>query len=233
MRTVVLVPGSYHGPWCWWRVMEGLDAAGVRAVAVELPFTGLDADVAATRSVMDGMSGPFLLCGHSYGGMVISAAASARANVDHLVYLCALQTDRDESFVPYITDYPSMLPGAVLTTDRGREADLSQVEEMFYADCSAADVALAKRSLRPMNADRSARLAVEPAWHHTPSTYVCCSEDRALHLDAQRIFAARATRSVTWKSGHSPFLSRPELVVGLLAGLASSALELVGPTGGL
>ncbi len=221
MRTVVLVPGSYHGPWCWWRVVEGLENAGVRSVAVELPFDGLTADIDAARSAFDAVEGPFVVCGHSYGGMVISGAAAGRRDVEHLVYLCALQTDIGESFLPYITDYPSMLPGAVKLTGSGaRAADLEQVEEMFYGDCHQSDIDLAKRSLRPMNADRSAVLDIEPAWRHTPSTYAVCSEDRALHPDAQRVFAARATHSVFWRSGHSPFFSRPELVVGLLAGLA-------------
>lgn len=218
--TIVLVPGSYHGPWCWWRVVEGLDAAGVKAMSVELPFEGLAADVAATQAVLDSTQGPYILCGHSYGGMVISAAASGRSDVKHLVYLCALQTDIGESFVPYITDYPSMLTGAVKVSDKGREADLDQVEEMFYADCQASDIELAKQMLRPMQAGRSMIVEVEPAWRQTPSTYVVCSEDRALHPDAQRVFAARATRTMTWRSSHSPFFSRPELVVGLLADLA-------------
>ena len=71
-----------------------------------------------------------------------------------------------------------------------------------------------------MNADRSAIIEVEPSWRATPSTYVVCTNDKALRPDAQRVFAARANRSVTWQSSHSPFFSRPELVVGLLAGLA-------------
>ncbi len=116
MRTVVLVPGSYHGPWCWWRVVDGLQAAGVPTVAVDLPFTGLEDDTAATTRTLGSVPGPFVVCGHSYGGMVISAASAKRSDFDHLVYLCALQTDKDESFVPYITDYPSML------APRGRSA---------------------------------------------------------------------------------------------------------------
>jgi pimeloyl-ACP methyl ester carboxylesterase len=163
------------------------------------------------------------VCGHSYGGMVVSAAAAPRSDVEHLVYLCALPTDENQSFVPYITECPSMLIDAVPVTDRGREVDLARAGEVFYADCSTADAELAKQNLRPMSSDRSAQLDVLPAWRDTPSTYLICCEDRALHPDAQRILAARATRSVIWKSGHSPFVSRPALVVGLPTGLALSA----------
>ena len=79
MRTVVLVPGSHHGPWCWWRVVDGLQAAGVPTVAVDLPFTGFEDDTAATKRALGSVPGPFVVCGHSYGGMVISAASAKRS----------------------------------------------------------------------------------------------------------------------------------------------------------
>ena len=58
------------------------------------------------------------------------------------------------------------------------------------------------------------------AWRTIPSTYVVCSEDRAIDVWLQEAFATRATNTVVWPTSHSPFVSRPELVVELLAGLA-------------
>ena len=51
-----------------------LDEAGASWVAVELPLTSFEDDVAATRQVIDGVDGPVVLCGHSYGGAVITEA---------------------------------------------------------------------------------------------------------------------------------------------------------------
>jgi pimeloyl-ACP methyl ester carboxylesterase len=57
------------------------------------------------------------------------------------------------------------------------------------------------------------------AWRTKPSTYVVCSQDQTIHPDLQRILARRCTTSQEWPTGHSPFLSRPELVRGLLLSL--------------
>ena len=54
-----------------------------------------------------------------------------------------------------------------------------------------------------------------------PSTYVVCEQDRAIVPDAQRMMAARATEVRSWATSHSPFFSRPDLLVELLTELAS------------
>ncbi|MFD5024378.1 alpha/beta fold hydrolase [Streptomyces sp. NPDC058373] len=64
-------------------------------------------------------------------------------------------------------------------------------------------------------------------WRTTPSTYVVCARDRAIDPETQRRMAARCTEVREWPVGHSPFVGRPELVVGLvrevLAGLGEGA----------
>ena len=47
---LVLVHGSFHGAWCWERLIPALDAHGHRAIAVDLPISepGLGADAYAT-----------------------------------------------------------------------------------------------------------------------------------------------------------------------------------------
>ncbi len=69
-----------------------LDEAGSSWVAVELPLTSFEDDVAATRQAIDGVDGPVVLCGHSYGGAVITEAGHQR-NVERLVYLAAFACD--------------------------------------------------------------------------------------------------------------------------------------------
>src|SRR5436190_24308437 len=97
MRNVVLVHGSFHGAWCWEPVIEELRARGAgEIVAVELPFTGFRDDVSAARAACEATGPDTVLCGHSYGGIVISAAAAGLADVRHLVYLAAFLTDVGE-----------------------------------------------------------------------------------------------------------------------------------------
>ena len=78
MTTVVLVHGAFHDAWCWELVRRGLDERGVPNQAIDLPFTGLDGDAEAVGKLLDAIDGPAVVCGHSYGGMVISRAASGR-----------------------------------------------------------------------------------------------------------------------------------------------------------
>ena len=61
------------------------------------------------------------------------------------------------------------------------------------------------------------------AWRHRPSTYAICALDNIVHPDLQRILARRATTSVEWPTGHSPFLSRPDLVADLLSSVRSGS----------
>ena len=63
-------------------------------------------------------------------------------------------------------------------------------------------------------------VVTKAAWHDVPSTYVVCTEDRAVGVGLQRVLAQRCTRSIEWPTSHSPFLSRPELVADLLIDLA-------------
>jgi pimeloyl-ACP methyl ester carboxylesterase len=83
--TVVLVHGAWHGAWCWEKVTPQLDEAGVAWMAVDLPFTSFEDDVAATRAAIDSAGGPVVLCGHSYGGAVITEAGGHELNRPDLI----------------------------------------------------------------------------------------------------------------------------------------------------
>jgi pimeloyl-ACP methyl ester carboxylesterase len=96
--TVVLIHGAWHGAWCWDRVVALLETANIPTVAVDLPGHGASTEplgdlythTAYVHDLLDGIDGPIVLCGHSYGGAVISEAAAGVDTVHHLVYLCAI-----------------------------------------------------------------------------------------------------------------------------------------------
>jgi pimeloyl-ACP methyl ester carboxylesterase len=225
MTTVVLVHGAFHGAWCWEPVRNALDARGIANLAPDLPLTGLDTDAATVAAVLDAVDGPVVLCGHSYGGMVISRAASGRDDVDRLVYLCAVQIADDDEMTT--TMRPTLLMEHLVRGDGGAmSVDPEFAAECFYHDCAPAAAADAVARLRPMPVGIGPSSAAEPevvppAWLTIPSTYVVCTDDRTLHPDAQRDMARHATDVVTWDTSHSPMLSQPDLVADLLAELAS------------
>jgi pimeloyl-ACP methyl ester carboxylesterase len=219
--TIVLVHGAWHGSWCWQRVTPLLEKRGLAFRTVDLPSVGarpgagtdLSADAAALETVIESVAGPVVLCGHSYGGMVISHAASKR--VTRLVYLCAFMPLEGESLVgmrggrhmPWV----QMLEGGLTLPDPERTATV------FYSDCDAPTVEWAQSQIRPQSGAPFDEPVPRPAWRNTPSTYVICANDRALPADVQRnVFAPRATETIELQAGHSPFLSHPDGVADLL-----------------
>jgi pimeloyl-ACP methyl ester carboxylesterase len=108
--TVVLVHGGWHGSRCWAQVVALLDRRGVSVRTIDLPSIDADpddrpalsGDAAAVAALLDQVEDPVLLCGHSYGGMVITQAAAGRQDVARLVYLCAFMPDADESLLSII-----------------------------------------------------------------------------------------------------------------------------------
>jgi len=84
----------------------------------------------------------------------------------------------------------------------------------------ALDASVAKLRPMPSGVDTDAMSGADvppPAWTQMPSTYVVCTDDRAVHPDTQREMAKHADDRVVWDTSHSPMLSRPDLVADLLA----------------
>src|SRR6478672_12193420 len=87
--SIVLVHGAFADASSWRKVIPLLESDGYTVTAVQIPLSSLSDDVAATKRVLDGQTGPIVLVGHSWGGAVISAAAAGRKNVKSLVYVAA------------------------------------------------------------------------------------------------------------------------------------------------
>jgi pimeloyl-ACP methyl ester carboxylesterase len=236
---VVLVHGDWHGAWCWDRAIGALAAAGITALAIDLPGRGNDAgpltdlhgDAERVSAVLDSLDGPVVLAGHSYGGAVITEAGSHRA-VSHLVYLAALALDDGESCTSAASDEavaagishagrPDLAAGFVAGPDGTVSLDPDVALACLYHDCDRATAAWAIARLGPQPLISLQQQPRAVAWRTKPSTYVVCADDQAMHPLLQRILARRCITTVEWPTGHAPFLSRPDLVAGLLADLAA------------
>ena len=220
MTTLVLVHGAWHGAWAWQSLERELEGRGVATAAVELPTVGdatadLPADVAVLRAAVAAVDGPVVLVGHSYGGVVVTEAATGLDQVQRLVYVTAFAPDAGESLLDQVTYGPLewIVPAGegLLGVAEGRARDL------FYADVDPAQAERAQARLRPQAAASFGQPVRSAAWRDVPSTYVVCSEDRCVPPDAQRTWSARATETVELATGHSPFLARPAALADLLA----------------
>lgn len=219
-RPVVLIHGAWHGAWCWERVVSGLQDLGIDVEAVELPFDSFSHDIEAARRAI--RTHPrAVVVGHSYGGAVITEAASG-VGASHLVYLAAFMQDQAESIGSLMATAPQtpLTSGMEYNDDGTIGVSPEAAREAFYGDCSPEDSERAIERLRPVRFTLPDDVPAKPAWHLIDSTYVVCTKDLALDPSFQRCFAKRASRVVEWDTSHSPFLSRPELLVDLLAEIA-------------
>ncbi len=229
--TVVLVHGAWHGPWCWDKVTAGLDARGVPNVAVDRrrgdPLRGVTNSAdneAIVRAALDGIEGPVVLVGHSFGGVAITTAPLGNDKVKHLVYLTALMPSQEEA-MPATLANPDLV-NAIQADDEGSttvQSDL--IRSTFYGQCSDEDVERAMAELVRDEAAIPFETVRDEAWRTTATTYVVCTEDQALTAEGQRELARRADRVVEWATDHSPFFSQPDLVINLLDRLAREYAE--------
>jgi pimeloyl-ACP methyl ester carboxylesterase len=225
--TVVFVHGAWHGAWCWERVVPRLDAAGVPAVAVDLPSVslrdaGLRDDAACVRDALDACTDDAVLVGHSYGGSVVTESGS-HPRVAHLVYLTAFALEAGES--PGANELTggqgSALDAAIQVGDGVLTLDRELVIPALFNDCEPDIARRAVERLRPQSLRALRDTVTVAAWREKPSTYVVCTDDRGLTPALQRSNAARIGNSIDWPTGHSPFLSRPDLVADLLVEISS------------
>ena len=110
--TVVLVHGAFADASSWTGVIEQLQKEGVQVTALANPLRGLSLDSAYIASVFNQIPGPVLAVGHSYGGALISNAATKASNVVGLVYVAAFATDEGER----LSDAESTSKDSVLGT---------------------------------------------------------------------------------------------------------------------
>jgi len=228
MTTVVLVHGAFHDGWCWELVRQELDQRGVPNQALDLPFAGLEGDAEAVGKLLDAIDGPAVVCGHSYGGMVISRAASGRDDVAHLVYLCAVQVGEDVALATAMTTSDELMSAIAAGDDGAMNVDPSIAPAVFYHDCDDELTATAVSHLRGMGfgvVQHSDDPPPPAAWKQIESTYVVCTDDQTIAPESQRKMATNAAHVVEWDTSHSPMLSRPELVADLLADLAAKTTK--------
>jgi pimeloyl-ACP methyl ester carboxylesterase len=222
---VLLVHGAWHTGTAWAGVAAGLRARGIPVAVAELHRGSLAGDIAAAEAALDELpgSGPAIACGHSYGGAVITGLPEGR--IAHLVYMAAMMPDIGETSMGLLAGAPpSDLRACMVGDPTGiTTIDPERAGTLFHAQLDAASRAEHIAKLVPQVMAPGYETTTTAAWHARPSTYVLCTDDRAVHPDLQRRFGTRATRSITWHSDHGAFASHEADTVELLARLAARA----------
>ena len=227
LPNVVLVHGGFVDGSGWQGVYDALKADGFNVAVVQNPTLSLAGDVAATHQVIESLTGPVVLVGHSYGGAVITEAGT-HPNVAALVYICAFAPDQGESVGSLIAGFPADGPQPPILPPRDGFLflDRDKFHASFAADLPAAQAAFMADAQVPWNVAAPAGAITEASWRTRPSWYLVTTQDRMIPPPAQRTMAGRigATQSEVTAS-HSVYVSQPETVATLIAQAAAAAAD--------
>jgi pimeloyl-ACP methyl ester carboxylesterase len=158
--TVVLVHGAFADGSSWNEVIKRLQAEGLQVTAPANPLRGISIDSAYIGSLLEQIPGPVLAVAHSYGGAVITNAATNANNVLGLVYVAAFAPDEGEPLGAIASNskdsvvFPTLIPLQYPTGEGQQTAteftiDPERFHEIFAFDLSAEQSALMAATQRP------------------------------------------------------------------------------------
>ncbi|MFC8710553.1 alpha/beta fold hydrolase [Streptomyces sp. NPDC057197] len=225
--TIVLEHGAFADASSWNGVIARLRADGYPVVAAANPLRGPSSDATALRGLLDHIKGPKILVGHSYGGSVISQAATNDHDIKALVYVAAFLPAPGETALGLTNKYPgSTLPGAldpvpVKNTDGTTGTDLyiqqDKFRHQFAADVPRDQAALAAVGQRPIAQAALEEKATTAAWKTIPSWDIITTQDLNIPPAAQRFMAQRAhAHTIEIAASHSVAVSHPALVTDVI-----------------
>jgi len=233
--TVVLVHGAFADGSSWNGVIERLQAEGVRVTAPANPLRGISHDSAYLTSLIDQTPGPVIAVGHSYGGAVITNAATNADNVVGLVYVAAFVPDEGERLGEIEGGSKDSVLNAALMplqypTGQGEETavefaiDPDKFHDAFAADLPSEQSAVMAATQRPVTESAFSEPNGEPAWKMLPSWAVVATGDKAAGADVVRSMAERAGAMITEAEGsHVIMVSQPQVVVEAILTALSAA----------
>jgi pimeloyl-ACP methyl ester carboxylesterase len=156
--------------------------------AVQLPLTSLAEDVAWTRHVLaERLPGPTVLAGHSYGGAVISGAATGVENVIGPVFASAFAPDEGESLGELGSRFPPP-PGSAHTQPDSLGFlwfDPAAIPANFAQDLPPEEARVLAAVQEPSAARSFTDPAGPPGWKRLPSWFLVSTQDRMINASAR------------------------------------------------
>lgn len=240
MAHFVLIHGSWHGAWCWHKVVTRLQAYGHTVDAPDLPSHGrdwtrpgevtLEHYVACVEPFLAAAPAPPVVVAHSRGGIVLSALAERHPErIASAVYLAAVLTPDGQTVFDVAgaggAESSLILPAMVQAPDGSWDMLREEVfDEALYADCSADDRALCRLLLTPEPLAPSLTPIRTSAarFGRVRKVYIELTEDRTVPLAWQRrmqeLVPCDEVRAIA--ASHSAYLSRPDELAAHLHAIA-------------
>ena len=238
--TIVLVHGAWADGSSWNPVSTALQEQGFTVLTPPNLLRGVAPDAAYVASFLaERTTGPVVLVGHSYGGVVITNAATAGGDVKALVYVNAFIPDVGQNVFEILGGSGSALdvpdPSTVLDFagyPGAPEGDVdaflkpTTVHESFAQDLSEADRWLIAASQRPIALGANIAATESAAWKTIPSWAVLGTDDRVIPIAVLRSMAERAGATTTEIPGsHVSMVSHPQATVDAILAAAATIDE--------
>ena len=199
--TIVLVHGAWASAPGWDMVVAGLQKDGFTTATPTLGLLSIAEDVAIVRAVLDGISGPKILVGHSYGGIVISNAAYGRSDVLGLVFTAAFVPDQGDSIFSLGAGFHTSEAFNHFIWTGTPFASPAFIDPAFFAQFFCQDLnpnleATLNAEQIPLNFSIALTPSGPVAWHTLPSWYAISGKD--LMIDpAEELFMAQRAGATT------------------------------------
>jgi pimeloyl-ACP methyl ester carboxylesterase len=220
-RNVVLVHGAFADGSSWSEVIGRLQAAGLKATAVQNPLTSLADDVACTQRILAQQDGPTVLVGHSWAGAVISQTG-LDPKVSALVYVAAWAPEAGEDTTALSARFPTapaiagivesggfeQLGEQAFLTDFAGGVDRARARELYAAQGPIADTLFSS-------------VTTVAAWHVKPSWYSVSKQDRTISPDMERFLANRMrAQTIEVDASHLAMITHPQEIADLILNAA-------------
>lgn len=223
--TIVLVHGAWADASGFQGVEAGLHRAGYQVLEFADPLRSLTDDSATLATFLKARTqGPVILVGHSYGGALITNAATSDPDVKALVYVDAFVPVQGESVNDLITHDGPIDVGALFDLVPYAAAGGEEGVDL-YLKGSVFSTVFANGLPKPVQdhlfiSQRPLALAAlggksgAPAWATIPSWYVEGTNDHIIPPALQEFMANRAGSHITTvDAGHLSFIARPDVLV--------------------
>ena len=222
--TIVLEHGAWADGSSWSGVVTRLQKDGYTVDVPPNPLRGPDSDSAYLASYLATVTGPVVLVGHSYGGFVITNAATGDQNVKALVYVDAYIPAQGDTLNSLTSQFPGsqITPAALnFVSSPGGVTDVYIKPSLFGSilanDLPASQASELAATQRPIAASALTEVSGAPAWTSIPSWAVIGTADHAIPPAAQEFMAARAHATVTKiNASHLSLISRPGDVTNVI-----------------
>lgn len=224
--TIICVPGAWHSPSHYDALVQRLSSAGYKTSPVTLATVGasppledfhpdVDAIRAAIKKVVDA-GDDALIIAHSYGTLPTAEAIegyqkeNSKPGVSHFIFCAAFVPVKGLSLIELLGEQSAPW---IKVSDDGKTCFPQDPHNVFYADCSDEVSKIAAEALKPFSFPAMSHKSNNQGWREVPCTYMFCVDDMALPYQAQQAMVDGSGidfTTVTFKTSHSPFLSKPD-----------------------